>query len=120
MKSERHRRRGFHVPQNHQHARRFARFNFGYDNRFIRKDRARAPGQSHLIDMRLKQPGENPSAKSARQRKRGQQQRPHIRPVIGQNSAQQKDECPHGQAESRGDGGPADGALLRHARRPYQ
>src|SRR6266480_1801517 len=51
--------------------------------------------------MPVNQPDENPSAESARQRKRGQQQRQHARSVIGQNSALPKDECPDRQGGGR-------------------
>src|SRR6184192_2908820 len=58
--------------------------------------------------MLPKQPDENPSADSARQRKRCQQQRQHGRPVICQNSALPKDEGPDGHADGRRNGRSAD------------
>ena len=76
MKSKRHGRLGFHVPQNRQHARRFAGLHLGHHNRFTRQYRARAPGEAHRIDMLPKQPDENPSAESARQRERSEQAAP--------------------------------------------
>jgi hypothetical protein len=54
--------------------------------------------------MLPEQPDQNPSAENARQRERCQQQRQHARPVICQNSALPKDECPYGQANNRGGG----------------
>src|SRR5881397_645982 len=51
--------------------------------------------------MPLKQPDENPSAESASQSKRCQQQRRHARSVICQKSALPKNQCPEGQADGR-------------------
>jgi hypothetical protein len=58
--------------------------------------------------MLLKQPDKNQSAESTRQCKRDQQQRQNSRPVIRQNSALPKDECPDDQTEGRGGCRPAD------------
>src|SRR5215470_7819600 len=52
--------------------------------------------------MLPKRPGENPSAESARQSERCQQQAQRAEPVICQNSALPKAECPDGQADDRG------------------
>jgi hypothetical protein len=104
MKSKRHGRFCFHISQNHEHTRRFAGFDLGHHKRFVRQDRARAPGHAHLRDMLPKQPDENPSAETAHQCERGQQQRQHPRPGIRQNSTLPRDEFPDGEAQGRGGG----------------
>jgi hypothetical protein len=104
MKSKRYGCLRFHVPQNLEYSRCFAGFDLRYHQRFVRQNRARAPGQAYLSYMLPKQSDENPSAETARQSKRGQKQRQQSRPGIRQNPALPKDEFPDSQAYGRGGG----------------
>jgi hypothetical protein len=70
MKSKRHGRLCFHVPQNRQHTRRFAGFDLGHDHHFIRQDRTRASGQVRSFDVLVEQPEKNPAGHSASRRER--------------------------------------------------
>ena len=72
MENERYRRLGFHVPQNDYRARRFAGCDLGYDDRFIRQDRACESGQARRVDMIPKQLEENPAGDRTCQRERSE------------------------------------------------
>src|SRR6266496_93711 len=108
IKTERHGRLGFHVPQNRQHARGFAGFDFSYNHRFIRQDRARESGQASRVDMLPKQLDENPASDRTRQRERSEQQSQPGWPVIGQHSAFPEDKCAKGKTKNRNGGRSAD------------
>ena len=101
MKCERDRRLRFYIPQDRQHARRFTGADLGHDDRFARQDRARVPAQSRTIDVVLKQPGQNPSGKSARQRESKKKKGRSSETVTGRHSALPENERAQSEAEDR-------------------
>src|SRR6476659_10977636 len=93
IKTERHGRLGFHVPQNRQRARGFTSFDFSQDDRFIWQDRVRESGEARRVDMLPKQSDENPAGDRASKRERNERQSYPGGPIVPQYSAGPKDKC---------------------------